>query len=211
MDKLIRVVINEEAQDTHHRNIEKEIMTLLWELGVPGLTTRKGELGISGSNKIQMSILEDEPFNDLPLIIETIVPEDLSDKITKSLNRKIICGQVSIVDGWEREKVEENAYYVMKIFTEENNNWFAPNNYEQVLNYLQEKEVIWTTITKGIAGFGKDRVIHVQNIFSTSKNTPIVLECIVSKEKVEELVDGVKAVLKEGIIFTVPVNVVINR
>ncbi|EAD8153494.1 DUF190 domain-containing protein, partial [Listeria monocytogenes] len=59
--------------------------------------------------------------------------------------------------------------------------------------------------------FGKDHVIHSQNLFSTSKNTPIVLECLVSKENVKELVDDIKSVLEEGIVFTAPVDVVINR
>lgn len=211
MDKLIRVVIDEEAQDEHHHTIEKTVMELLWKLGVSGVTTRKSEMGINTNNKRKIAILEDEPFNDLPLIIETVVPESLSKEINKSLKRNIVVGQVSVINGWEGENVEQSNYYVMKIFTKENNNWFAPEDYEKVLSYLQEKHVIWTTVTKGITGFGKDHVIHSQNLFSTSKNTPIVLECLVSKENVKELVDDIKSVLEEGIVFTAPVDVVINR
>ncbi|MFT8361548.1 MAG: DUF190 domain-containing protein [Sporolactobacillus sp.] len=62
-----------------------------------------------------------------------------------------------------------------------------------------------------MVGYGKDRVIHQQKIFSMSEKTPIVVECIVSSEHLNDVLVGLKEVVEEGAVFTTPVHLMMNK
>lgn len=54
-------------------------------------------------------------------------------------------------------------------------------------------------------------MIHQQKIFSMSEKTPIVVECIVSSEHLNDVLVGLKEVVEEGAVFTTPVHLMMNK
>ena len=48
-------------------------------------------------------------------------------------------------------------------------------------------------------------------MFSVSKQIPIVIECLISSEKVNELTAGLKDVVEEGAVFATPVHLIVNE
>ncbi|HCB99979.1 MAG TPA: hypothetical protein DEP42_01970 [Ruminococcaceae bacterium] len=161
MAVLLRIVAGEQAfSPTVLHWVEKN----MWQEGVPGVTIRRGEMSLDGQGHFHAPVLEDAQFNDLPLILESILPAEEGQRLALKLSKNLPHGQISIIKGLE-EKVEDTAYDVIKIFTKERNAWFKETEKEAVLRFLKNQGVIWATITKGVAGYGQDRIVHKQKLF----------------------------------------------
>nr|WP_278281526.1 DUF190 domain-containing protein [Clostridium saccharobutylicum] len=97
------------------------------------------------------------------------------------------------------------------MYTKEDNLWFKREEYENVLRFLQKKKVIWATMTKGLVGYEKDRVIYKQKIFSFSEKMPVVIERVVPCEYLKDLLNELKNMVEEGTVFVTPIDLFINK
>jgi len=77
---LMRIVVNEQQHEKKLLTC-KAILSYLWEQGAPGATMRRGDAGIDYEGNIEYDILEDAYFNDLPIIIESIMDAALIKKM----------------------------------------------------------------------------------------------------------------------------------
>jgi PII-like signaling protein len=211
MNSLLRIVVGEYEFNSNSRNVYKDIREFLWKEGFQGVTVRRGELSLDHKSAIHSVVLEDIQFNDLAIIIESVVNNDKIEKVKQDIIKMIPHGQVSVIRGMEEKDMEIHKYFVVKVYTKEDNSWFKKEEYEKVLEFFKKKKVIWTTVTKGIVGYGKDRVVHKQKIFSFSEKMPIVVECIVPSEKLQDLLDELKNIVEEGAVFTTPIDLIINK
>jgi uncharacterized protein len=211
MDSLLRIIVGEQEQNVNSHNVYEWIRKFLWEKGFPGLTIRRGELSLDYNSGIHSPTLEDIAFNNLAIILETVANDSLIEKVKQELIKNMPHGQVSVVKGMEEKEMEIHDYFVVKVYTKENNSWFKKEEYEKVLEFFQKKKVVWATVTKGLIGYGKDRVIHKQGIFSLSEQMPIVIECIVPSKYLKELLQELNIIVKEGAIFTTPVDMIMNK
>ncbi|EKQ54348.1 MULTISPECIES: DUF190 domain-containing protein [unclassified Clostridium] len=211
MNSLLRIIVGEQEFNSNSRNVYKDIREFLWKEGFPGVTVRRGELSLDHKSAIHSIVLEDIQFNDLAIIIETVADNNQIEKVKQDIIKKIPHGQVSVIRGMEEKDMEMHKYFVVKVYTKEDNSWFKKEEYEKVLEFLRKKKVIWATVTKGIVGYGKDRVVHKQKIFSFSEKMPIVVECIVPSENLQDLLDELKNIVEEGAVFTTPIDLIINK
>lgn len=211
MKSLLRIVIGEEAETDQSQKLYEWLERFLWRKGFPGLTIRRGEMNLDNQGMRHVSILEDQSFNDLALIIEAVNDSERIEEVIPEIKQHIGHGQVSLTRGAEDKEMNEHDHFTVKVYTKEENSWFKKEEYEKVLSFFQEKNAIWTSVTKGIVGYGKDRVIHERKIFSLSEETPIVIECIVSAEHLKELLSGLQNVVEEGAVFTAPVHLIVNK
>jgi PII-like signaling protein len=211
MKSLLRIIVGEQEYNADSHNVYEYIRKLLWQKGFPGLTIRRGKLSLDYQSGMHSIMLEDVAFNNLAIIIETVADDIQIEKVKQELIEKVPHGQISVIKGMVEKEMEKNEYFVVKVYTKEDNSWFKKEKYEEVLSFLQKKKVIWATVTEGIVGYGKDRVIQKQRIFSLSQKMPIVIECIVPSEHLKDLLEELKNVVEEGAIFTTPVDMVINK
>lgn len=211
MDSLLRIIIGENELNLDSRNVYKEIREFLWKEGFPGVTVRRGELSLDNKSVIHSAVLEDIQFNNLAIIIESVAEKYKIEKIKQEVIKKIPNGQVSIVRGMEEKDMEIHKHFVVKVYTKEDNSWYKKEEYEKVIEFLKKKKVIWATVTKGIVGYGKDRVVHKQNIFSLSEKMPVVVECIVPAESLKDLLEELKNIIEDGAVFTTPIDLIINK
>lgn len=211
MNSLLRIIVGENEFNSDSRSVYKEIRELLWKEGFQGITVRRGELSLDHKSAIHSAVLEDIQFNDLAIIIESVVNNDKIEKIKQDIIIKIPHGQVSVIRGMEEKDMEMHKYFVVKVYTKEDNSWFKKEEYEKVLEFLKKKKVIWATVTKGIVGYGKDRVVHKQKVFSFSEKMPVVVECIVPAENLKDLLEELKNIVEEGAVFTTPIDLIINK
>ncbi|MCO7127245.1 DUF190 domain-containing protein [Sporolactobacillus shoreicorticis] len=211
MKSLLRIIVNETAETDHKQILYEWVKHFLWEKGFPGLTIRRGEMNLDNQGRRHISILEDQPFNDLALIIETVHDNEQIKAVIPELEKHIPHGQISVTKGMEEKDMSDHRYFTVKVYTKEENSWFKKEEYEKVLTFFQKKNAIWTSVTKGIVGYGKDRVIHRQKIFSVSEQTPVVVECIISSDHLTDLLAGLKNLVEEGAVFTTPVHLIINK
>lgn len=211
MNSLLRIIVGEQEYNADSLNVYKWIREFLWEKGFPGLTIRRGELSLDYQSGLHSLIFEDVAFNNLAIILEAVADDSQIEKVMQELIKNIPHGQVSVIKGMEAKEMENHDYFVVKIYTKEDNSWFKTEQYEKVLNFFQKKDVIWATITEGIVGYGKDRVIKKHGIFSLSKKMPIVIECVVPTQNLKDLLDELKDLVEEGAIFTTPVDIIMNK
>ncbi|MCI1882917.1 MAG: DUF190 domain-containing protein [Sporolactobacillus sp.] len=213
MQSILRIIVSEEAETNGPEKIYlyEWLEHFLWQQGFPGLTIRRTEMNLDQSSERHINILEDQAFNDLALIIETVSDSQQIAAVVPKIRRQIAHGQVSVMKGMEQNDLQNHRYFSVKVYTKENNTWFKKEEYEKVLNFFQSKNAFWTSVNKGIVGYGKDRVVHRQKMFSVSKQIPIVIECLISSEKVNELTAGLKDVVEEGAVFATPVHLIVNE
>lgn len=211
MNSLLRIIVGEQEYNDDSHNVYEWIGNFLWQKGFPGLTIRRGELSLDHQSVVHSVIFEDIPFNDLAIILETVADNSKIEEVRKDLIENIPHGQISITKGMEEKDMDKHDYFVIKVYTKEDNSWFKNEQYEKVLNFLQEQNVIWATVTKGIVGYGKDRVIQKQKIFSFSQKMPIVIECVVPFQYLKGLLEELKDVVEEGAIFITAIDMIMNK
>ena len=208
---LMRVIVNEQQHENKEQT-SKAVLSYLWEHGAPGATMRRGNAGIDYNDNIEYDILEDAYFNNLPIIIESVMDEELIKKVEEGVKSLVKHGQVSVSRGFEKTSSNEHQHYVVKIYTSENKKkLIKKEEYEKILHFLQKKKVIWATVTKGVAGYGRDHVIYSQHLFPLSDHLPLVVECIVDQENLPGLLEELEKVVTDGVVLTLPVDLVLNR
>ncbi len=209
-DVLLKIVVNE--QQNENREVTcKKIVTFLWEHGVPGVTMKRAEAGLDYQGNIKYDLLEDTYFNDLPIVIESVMDKKKMKEIEGELNQMAAHGQVSEMEGIDAKKLDHNTHYIVKVYTRESSKLIKKNEYEKVLRLLQKHNAVWGTVTKAIAGYGSERVIYNQHLFSFSEHLPLIIECIVEKKHLTELLAELELAVTEGEIFTAPVDLIINK
>lgn len=210
-DYLMRIVVNEQQHEKRQLT-SKAILSYLWEQGVPGATMRRGDAGIDNEDNIEYDILEDAYFNNLPIIIESIMDSALIKKVDGGVKALVKHGQISISKGFEESDFNEHDHFIVKVYTSEHKKkLLKKEDYEKILLSLQKKNVIWATVTKGIAGYGRDHVIYSQHLFPLSEHMPLVVECIIDKDNLAGLLEELKNTVTDGVVIALPVDLILNN
>lgn len=207
---LLKIIVNEQQREKQDTTCKK-LLTYLWEQGVPGATVRRGEAGLDNRGVINYDLLEDTYFNDLPIIIESVMDKAFKDKIEGGLSGMVTYGQISSIEGMKEADLENHSHFVIKIYTRESAKLVKKDEYEQILQLMKKHKAIWGTVTKAIAGYGSDRVIYGRHLFSPGEHLPLVIECIADREHLPLLLDELKAVVTEGAVFIAPVILIMNK
>lgn len=209
-DVLLKIVVNEQQHEKREATCRK-ILNYLLEQGVPGATMRRGEAGLDYRGSLSYDLLEDAYFNDLPMIIESVMDKADLEKIEGGLRRMTAHGQISSMAGAGEKEMENQGHFIVKVYTKETAKLIKKGEYEKILQLLQSHNAIWATVTKAVAGYGRDRVIYGQHIFSPSEHLPLVIEGVIAKEHLGPLLEELKPVVTEGAVFTAPVELIINK
>jgi PII-like signaling protein len=209
-DILLKIVVNEQQCEKREATCRK-ILTFLWEQGVPGATMKRGEAGLDFRGNLSYDFLEDTYFNDLPIIIESVMDQSAMEKIEGGLKKMAEHGQISRIEGVDEKSMDSHTHFAVKIYTRESTKLIKKDEYEKILQLLQKHQAIWATVTKAIAGYGSDRVIYGRHVFSPSEHLPLVIECVTDRAHLPMLLDDLKAVVSEGAVFTAPVDLIINK
>lgn len=210
-DSLMRIIVNEQQHEKKEQT-SRAVLKYLWGQGAPGATMRRGHAGIDNEGNIEYDILEDTYYNNLPIIIESVLEEAMMKKLEEGVKSLVKHGQISIVNGCEKADLKDHQYFIVKVYTsEKKKKLISKEEYEKILRFLQTKNVIWATVTKGIAGYGRDHVIYSEHLFALSEHMPLVVECIVDKTCLSDLLQELERVVTDGVVFTLPVNLILNK
>ena len=72
--------------------------------------------------------------------------------------------------------------------------------YQAILEYLRKEGAAGATVTRGIAGFGRQSLIHTAAILRLSLDLPVVITWIDAPERVERLLPEVQRLAGSGVI-----------
>lgn len=233
-DCLLRIIQSEQQQTggaSYHQTLR-----LLQQQGAPGATVRRCERNLDNAGYMHAPMAEDAYFDNVAVTIESILDRRLAGKLIEPLKGAVPEGLISILDGTraildgnvntppiqgeaqpgqnkgnQNMGIDTSRDYVVKVFTKETPSMFKKDEHQKVMEFLQKKGITWATATRGIVGYGRDKVVHQQTIFSLSRNTPVIVEFVVSGNKLPELLTALDQMVVEGAVFSAPITLVCNR
>jgi uncharacterized protein len=80
--------------------------------------------------------------------------------------------------------------------------------YHAILLKLRELDVVGATVSRGVAGYGVDKLIKTAGVLDLSADLPMVIEAIDSEEKINTVVPIISQMVKRGLIYVLDVDVV---
>lgn len=88
----------------------------------------------------------------------------------------------------------------VQIFSGETDQVGHRPRYQAILEYLRKEGAAGATVTRGIAGFGRNSLIHTAAILRLSLDLPVVITWIDAPERVERLLPEVRQLAGSGVI-----------
>lgn len=206
---LLRIILNEERNKKE--STYKDIIQFLWLKGAPGVTVFRSDASLNSTGKVHYPILEDIYFNDLAIMIESVVERLFAENLQDELTKLVGNGQILLMDVKEENGGMESDFFEVRVYTCTHEILFKKAEYEKVFNMLSDAGVKWATMSKGIVGFGTEHKLKKQGSISFSTNQPIIIQCLVSKNNLDQVLNKINDLITHGTIATVPVQVYINK
>uniref|UniRef100_A0A7C4PI78 CBS domain-containing protein n=1 Tax=Anaerolinea thermolimosa TaxID=229919 RepID=A0A7C4PI78_9CHLR len=96
----------------------------------------------------------------------------------------------------------------LRIYFGESDQWRGRPLYLALLDALKKQGLAGATVVRGVAGFGAHSRIHTASILRLSEDLPLILEVIDTPEKIEQALEVVSAMVREGLVTLEDVEVV---
>lgn len=208
---LLRVIVPEMARNSRG-NILEQVQTYLWQQQVAGLTVRRSMTGISNDATRQSSVLEDAAFNNLPLILESVISDEQLHNVLPTIKRIVTKGGVTTVPEEADQQLANNVsnHMNVKIFMRNVKARDGRSELDLVLEILQQNDIDWVSVTKGIRGFGQ-RKEQYNPKFSFSKNVPVVVDIFMTEQQARAVFPPLEATVSEGVVFKTSASLVIKN
>lgn len=100
---------------------------------------------------------------------------------------------------------------LLKIFIDESDKHEGNPLYETIIQKALELKLKGATVTRGIAGFGSQSLIHTSKILDLSTNLPVIIEIIDQREKLIVLLPFINDVVKEGLVTIEDIQIIKYR
>jgi hypothetical protein len=100
---------------------------------------------------------------------------------------------------------------LMRIHIGERDKFEGEPLYWAIVQLLRKRHYAGATVTRGIAGFGASSRIHAAKFLELSLDLPIVIECVETQEKIDEILPDLDQMVTGGLITLEKVNVITYR
>jgi len=100
---------------------------------------------------------------------------------------------------------------LMRIHIGERDKFEGEPLYWAIVQLLRRRHYAGATVTRGIAGFGASSRIHAAKFLELSLDLPIVIECVETQEKIDEILPELDQMVTGGLITLEKVNVITYR
>jgi hypothetical protein len=107
-------------------------------------------------------------------------------------------------------KIPEDGH-LLRIFIGESDRWSGQPLYEAIVMKARELHLAGATVLRGPMGFGAHSRLHTAKVLRLSEDLPIVIEIVDAKEKIDELLVHIDAMVVEGLVTIEPVRVIKYR
>ncbi len=97
---------------------------------------------------------------------------------------------------------------LMRIHIGENDKYGRKPLFEALIDLFIDEGFAGATVLKGVAGFGVHTVYHTDKLLELSSELPIIVEVIASRERIDEVMPKIDAMMSGGLITLEMVNVV---
>ena len=87
----------------------------------------------------------------------------------------------------------EGEHTMMRIFVGEEDRQGNQPLYRAIIQLLRSEGLAGATVTRGIAGFGAQSVLHTTSILRLSRDLPVVIEAVDTREKIDAILPRLAA------------------
>ncbi len=96
----------------------------------------------------------------------------------------------------------------LRVYIDESDKYKGKTLYVYLLEFFRKRRLRGATVYRAIAGFGAHSLIHLPSVLRFSEDLPVVIEVIDEEEKIRNILDDLKEIIREGLITIEPVEVV---
>ena len=100
---------------------------------------------------------------------------------------------------------------LMRIHIGERDKFEGEPLYWAIVQLLRRRHYAGATVTRGIMGFGASSRVHSAKFLELSLDLPIVVECVETDEKIDEILPELDEMVGGGLITLEKVNVIADR
>jgi uncharacterized protein len=100
---------------------------------------------------------------------------------------------------------------LLRIFIGEADDYEGRPLYQAIMEKLREDGVAGATVLRGVEGFGKSSLLHTANLLRMSSDLPILIECVDSAERIEEMMPALDEMIEDGLVTIQDVEVRVYR
>jgi uncharacterized protein len=100
---------------------------------------------------------------------------------------------------------------LMRIHIGERDKFKGEPLYWAIVQLLRKRHYAGATVTRGIMAFGASSRIHAAKFLELSLDLPIVIECVETQEKIDEILSELDTMVSGGLITLERVNVIMYR
>jgi PII-like signaling protein len=100
---------------------------------------------------------------------------------------------------------------LLRIFIGESDQWQGQPLYEAIVLKARELHLAGATVLRGPMGFGAHSRMHTTKILRLSEDLPIIIEIVDAREKIDELMPHIDAMVQEGLVTLERVQVIKYR
>lgn len=111
----------------------------------------------------------------------------------------------SITHGLKGERM------LMRIHIGENDKFDGKPLYQQIVELLRHRHYAGCTVFRGIMGFGANAHLHTDRFLELSSDLPIVVECVDTPERIEEILPELDDMIGGGLITLERARVIMYR
>ena len=96
-------------------------------------------------------------------------------------------------------KIPEEGH-LLRVFIGESDQWQGTPLYEAIVLKARELHLAGATVLRGPMGFGATSRLHTSKILRLSEDLPMVVEIVDAKEKIDELLPHIDAMVQDGLV-----------
>ena len=100
---------------------------------------------------------------------------------------------------------------LMRIHIGERDKYEGRPLYEAIVHLLRRRGLAGATVFRGIMGFGASAGIHSEKVLRLSLDLPIVVECVETEEKIQEVLPELDRMIGGGLITLERARVIAYR
>jgi uncharacterized protein len=100
---------------------------------------------------------------------------------------------------------------LLRIFIGERDKHDGKPLYHGIVDLLRKRHFAGATVLRGIMGFGASSKLHTDRFDVLSLDMPIVVECVESAARIDEVLPELEAMVGGGLITRERVRVVLHR
>lgn len=105
----------------------------------------------------------------------------------------------------------EGEQILVRVFIGESDKWHHQPLHMALLERLRRDGFAGATVTRAVAGFGAQSIIHTAQILRLSEDLPLIIEIVDSQEQIDRLKPILDEMVNGGLVTMEPVHVLQYR